>query len=176
MDAAVMADHFDSINKLPEGVAGVPNWRCVPGYQVQNFRRKITSVTRPKKFLVLIFKWAWVTPWIGFFHLGSLLFHFAILSAMSRSQAGSFLTSDRVNKVKGLLVQTRDALKYQFCSFFQHCSKSLWPPNLPPFFGIMFKKLQDCYFGASPTQSCTDGVHLSICWWDTVKINTENQL
>ena len=35
MEAAVMADHFDSINKLPEGVAGVPNWRCVPGYQVQ---------------------------------------------------------------------------------------------------------------------------------------------
>ena len=34
MEAAVMADHFDSINKLPEGVAGVPNWRCVPGYQV----------------------------------------------------------------------------------------------------------------------------------------------
>ena len=37
MEAAVMADHFDSINKLPEGVAGVPNWRCVPGYQVLNF-------------------------------------------------------------------------------------------------------------------------------------------
>ena len=35
MEAAVMADHFDSINKLPEGVAGVPNWRCVPGYQVR---------------------------------------------------------------------------------------------------------------------------------------------
>jgi hypothetical protein len=33
-DAAIMADHFDAINKLPEGVAGVPNWRCVPGYQV----------------------------------------------------------------------------------------------------------------------------------------------
>jgi len=29
-----MADHFDTIQKLPEGVAGVPNWRCVPGYQV----------------------------------------------------------------------------------------------------------------------------------------------
>ena len=39
MDAAVMADHFDSINKLPEGVAGVPNWRCVPGYQVQSYFR-----------------------------------------------------------------------------------------------------------------------------------------
>ena len=38
MEAAVMADHFDSINKLPEGVAGVPNWRCVPGYQVLNFQ------------------------------------------------------------------------------------------------------------------------------------------
>ena len=51
MDAAVMADHFDSINKLPEGVAGVPNWRCVPGYQVQSyFRCKITSVTDPKSF------------------------------------------------------------------------------------------------------------------------------
>ena len=34
MEAAVMADHFDSINKLPQGVDGVPNWRCVPGYQV----------------------------------------------------------------------------------------------------------------------------------------------
>lgn len=29
-----MADHFDTIQKLPEGVPGVPNWRCVPGYQV----------------------------------------------------------------------------------------------------------------------------------------------
>jgi len=34
MEAVVMADHFDSIQKLPEGVPGVPNWRCVPGYQV----------------------------------------------------------------------------------------------------------------------------------------------
>jgi len=34
MEAAIMADHFDTIQKLPEGVAGVPNWRCVPGYQV----------------------------------------------------------------------------------------------------------------------------------------------
>ena len=63
MDAAVMADHFDSINKLPEGVAGVPNWRCVPGYQVQSYfrchlgaSRNSTSVTRPNKFLIMIFK------------------------------------------------------------------------------------------------------------------------
>lgn len=34
MEAVVMADHFDSIQKLPEGVPGVPNWRVVPGYQV----------------------------------------------------------------------------------------------------------------------------------------------
>merc|ERR1711962_88741 len=34
MEAVIMADHFDSIQKLPEGVSGVPNWRCVPGYQV----------------------------------------------------------------------------------------------------------------------------------------------
>jgi len=32
--SAVMADHFDSIQKLPGGISGVPNWRCVPGYQV----------------------------------------------------------------------------------------------------------------------------------------------
>merc|ERR1719319_1101771 len=33
-DAAIMADHFDTINKLAEGVTGVPNWRCVTGYPV----------------------------------------------------------------------------------------------------------------------------------------------
>ena len=32
--AVVMADHFDSIQKLKVEVEGVPNWRCVPGYQV----------------------------------------------------------------------------------------------------------------------------------------------
>jgi len=32
--AALMADHFDKIQKLPNPVEGVPNWRCVPGYQV----------------------------------------------------------------------------------------------------------------------------------------------
>ena len=57
MDAAVMADHFDSINKLPEGVAGVPNWRCVPGYQVQSYFRYycgpgaiVTKKPDPKSF------------------------------------------------------------------------------------------------------------------------------
>lgn len=33
-NAAAMADHFDKIQKLPIVVEGVPNWRCVPGYQV----------------------------------------------------------------------------------------------------------------------------------------------
>ena len=33
--AALMADHFDKIQKLPNPVEGVPNWRCVPGYQVR---------------------------------------------------------------------------------------------------------------------------------------------
>lgn len=32
--AAAMADHFDKIQKLPDPIEGVPNWRCVPGYQV----------------------------------------------------------------------------------------------------------------------------------------------
>ena len=32
--AALMADHFDKIQKLPNPLEGVPNWRCVPGYQV----------------------------------------------------------------------------------------------------------------------------------------------
>jgi len=32
--AAAMADHFDKIQKLPNPIEGVPNWRCVPGYQV----------------------------------------------------------------------------------------------------------------------------------------------
>ena len=32
--AALMADHFDKIQKLPNPVEGVPNLRCVPGYQV----------------------------------------------------------------------------------------------------------------------------------------------
>lgn len=33
-DAVPMADHFEGIQKLPNPVLGVPNWRCVPGYQV----------------------------------------------------------------------------------------------------------------------------------------------
>ena len=32
--AALMADHFDKIQKLPNPIEGVPNFRCVPGYQV----------------------------------------------------------------------------------------------------------------------------------------------
>ena len=36
--AVVMADHFDSIQKLKVEVEGVPNWRCVPGYQVGKLR------------------------------------------------------------------------------------------------------------------------------------------
>merc|ERR1712212_220424 len=33
-NAAAMADHFEKIQKLPNPVEGVPNFRCVPGYQV----------------------------------------------------------------------------------------------------------------------------------------------
>ena len=32
--AAAMADHFDKIQKLPDPVPGVPNFRRVPGYKV----------------------------------------------------------------------------------------------------------------------------------------------
>ena len=32
--AAAMADHFEKIQKLPEPVPGVPNFRRVPGYKV----------------------------------------------------------------------------------------------------------------------------------------------
>ena len=32
--AVAMADHFDKIQKLPEPLAGVPNFRRVPGYKV----------------------------------------------------------------------------------------------------------------------------------------------
>merc|ERR1711973_740445 len=32
--AAAMADHFDKIQKLPEKIDGVPNFRRVPGYKV----------------------------------------------------------------------------------------------------------------------------------------------
>merc|ERR1712154_679209 len=32
--AAAMADHFEKIQKLPDPVAGVPNFRRVPGYKV----------------------------------------------------------------------------------------------------------------------------------------------
>lgn len=34
--AALMADHFDKIQKLPNPIEGVPNFRCVPGYQVKS--------------------------------------------------------------------------------------------------------------------------------------------
>jgi len=33
-NAVAMADHFDKIQKLPNPIEGVPNFRCVPGYQV----------------------------------------------------------------------------------------------------------------------------------------------
>jgi len=33
-DAVPMADQFEGIQKLPNPIPGVPNWRCVPGYQV----------------------------------------------------------------------------------------------------------------------------------------------
>ena len=33
--AVAMADHFDKIQKLPEPLAGVPNFRRVPGYKVR---------------------------------------------------------------------------------------------------------------------------------------------
>ena len=33
-EAVAMADHFDKIQKLPEKVDGVPNFRRVPGYKV----------------------------------------------------------------------------------------------------------------------------------------------
>ena len=32
--AVAMADHFDKIQKLPDPVAGCPNFRRVPGYKV----------------------------------------------------------------------------------------------------------------------------------------------
>ena len=32
--AAAMADHFEKIQKLPEPLEGVPNFRRVPGYKV----------------------------------------------------------------------------------------------------------------------------------------------
>ena len=46
--AALMADHFDKIQKLPNPIEGVPNWRCVPGYQVdpQIIQLQMTTVHR----------------------------------------------------------------------------------------------------------------------------------
>ena len=32
--AAAMADHFEKIQKLPDPVPGVPNFRRVPGYKI----------------------------------------------------------------------------------------------------------------------------------------------
>ncbi len=32
--AVAMADHFEKIQKLPEKIPGLPNWRRVPGYKV----------------------------------------------------------------------------------------------------------------------------------------------
>ena len=32
--AAAMADHFEKIQKLPDPIPGVPNFRRVPGYKV----------------------------------------------------------------------------------------------------------------------------------------------
>jgi hypothetical protein len=32
--AVAMADHFEKIQKLPEPIPGVPNFRRVPGYKV----------------------------------------------------------------------------------------------------------------------------------------------
>ena len=41
--AALMADHFDKIQKLPNPIEGVPNFRCVPGYQVIKHFSFVTS-------------------------------------------------------------------------------------------------------------------------------------
>ena len=42
--AALMADHFDKIQKLPNPIEGVPNFRCVPGYQVIAYYQHSSSV------------------------------------------------------------------------------------------------------------------------------------
>merc|ERR1712133_202283 len=58
--AAAMADHFDKIQKLPEKIDGVPNFRRVPGYKVyccgqppiaglKNIFEKVTGKTYPKE-------------------------------------------------------------------------------------------------------------------------------
>merc|ERR1712241_743395 len=57
--AAAMADHFEKIQKLPDPVAGVPNFRRVPGYKVyccgqptaagiKNVLEKVTGTIYPK--------------------------------------------------------------------------------------------------------------------------------
>lgn len=48
-----MADQFEGIQKLPNPIPGVPNWRCVPGYQVygcgqpteEGFKAALTKLT-----------------------------------------------------------------------------------------------------------------------------------
>ena len=45
--AVAMADHFDKMQKLKDPVAGVPNFRRVPGYKVNNNFIRFIVATRP---------------------------------------------------------------------------------------------------------------------------------
>ena len=51
--AALMADHFDKIQKLPNPIEGVPNFRCVPGYQVTLKLNLFIYITRTSLYDVL---------------------------------------------------------------------------------------------------------------------------
>merc|ERR1712223_1009748 len=64
--AAAMADHFEKIQKLPDPVAGVPNFRRVPGYKVyccgqptaagvKTCLEKVTGTTYPKTGKIIWF-------------------------------------------------------------------------------------------------------------------------
>ena len=50
--AACMLDHFDKIQKLPDPIPGVPNFRRVPGFKVRvlQFKYSLTSSNTAQKF------------------------------------------------------------------------------------------------------------------------------
>eukprot|EP00092_Neocalanus_flemingeri_P007848 GFUD01008473.1.p1 GENE.GFUD01008473.1~~GFUD01008473.1.p1 ORF type:complete len:486 (-),score=115.48 GFUD01008473.1:213-1670(-) len=127
--AAAMADHFDKINKLPNPVEGVPNFRCVPGYQVYccgqptvaGFENALNKVTEnyPKNGPII---------WINMRQEPSVYVNGSPMCARPPNKIGEYaelgnITSDMlendevefVNELKSRAEANGGKIKYQDC-------------------------------------------------------------
>merc|ERR1712051_1074467 len=128
--AALMADHFDKIQKLPNPVEGVPNLRCVPGYQVyccgqptkegfENVLNKVTEIY-PKNSPIV---------WINMRQEPSVYVNGAPMCARPPNKIGEYaelgnVTREMVesqevefaNEIKSRAEANGGKLKYQTCT------------------------------------------------------------